>query len=73
MYHFFKVGEEVIFHSLAEIRLIVEDINETSGGVRCKYFDENLRRYIKLTLPADSLTRSKQPPAAEKRISPGNK
>lgn len=62
MYHFFKVGEEVTFHSLADIRLIVEDINETNGGVRCKYFDENLRRFIKLTLPADSLTRSKNPP-----------
>jgi hypothetical protein len=55
MYDFFQVGQEVIFQSLSDIRLIVEGINETNGGVRCKYFDENLNRYIKLTLPPESL------------------
>jgi len=56
MYEFLKVGEEVTFQSLHDIKLIVEEVNEFKGNVRCKYFDENLKRYIKLTLPADSLT-----------------
>ena len=55
MYEFLKVGEEVTFQSLHDIKLIVEEVNEFKGNVRCKYFDENLKRYIKLTLPADSL------------------
>lgn len=55
MYEFLKVGEEVTFQSLHDIKLIIEEVNEFKGNVRCKYFDENLKRYIKLTLPADSL------------------
>ena len=55
MYHFLQVGEEVTFQRLSDIRLIVEEINETSGDTRCKYFDDILRRYIRLTLPAESL------------------
>jgi hypothetical protein len=55
MYEFLKVGEEVTFQCLHDIRLIVEEINEFKGNVRCKYYDDNLKRYIKLTLPAESL------------------
>jgi len=55
MYDFLKVGEEVTFQCLHDIRLIVEEINEFKGNVRCKYYDENLKRFIKLTLPAESL------------------
>ena len=55
MYDFLKVGAEVTFQCLHDIRLIVEEVNEFKGNVRCKYYDENLKRFIKLTLPADSL------------------
>jgi uncharacterized protein YodC (DUF2158 family) len=55
MYDFLKVGEEVSFPGLMDIRLIVEGVNEIRGTVRCKYYDDHLKRYIKLTLPADSL------------------
>ncbi len=56
MYEFLKVGEEVTFQCLHDIRLIIEEINEFKGNVRCKYYDDNLGRFIKLTLPAESLT-----------------
>jgi uncharacterized protein YodC (DUF2158 family) len=56
MCDFFKVGEEVTFLGLLDIRLIVEGVNEMRGNVRCKYFDDHLQRFIKLTLPAESLT-----------------
>jgi len=56
MYDFLKVGEEVTFQCLHDIRLIIEEINEFKGNVRCKYYDDNLGRFIKLTLPAESLT-----------------
>ena len=55
MYDFLKVGEEVTFQCLHDIKLIVEEVNELKGNVRCKYYDENLRKFIKLTLPAESL------------------
>jgi hypothetical protein len=55
MYEYLKPGEEVTFQSLLDLRLIVEEVNERRGNVRCKYFDENLGKFIKLTLPADSL------------------
>ncbi len=55
MYEYLKPGEEVTFQSLLDLRLIVEEVNEKRGNVRCKYFDENLGKFIKLTLPADSL------------------
>jgi len=61
MYDFLKIGEEVTFQSLLDIRLIVEEINEYKGNVRCKYYDENLKRFIKLTLPAESLVPCRQP------------
>lgn len=56
MYDYLKPGEEVTFQSLLDLRLIVEEVNERRGNVRCKYYDENLGKFIKLTLPADSLT-----------------
>ena len=55
MYHFLKEGAEVTFQCLHDIKLIVEEFNEHKNNVRCKYYDENLKRFIKLTLPADSL------------------
>ena len=55
MYDYFQVGEEVIFQCLPDIRLIVEEVNEMNGNVRCKYYDDNLRKYIRLTLPPGSL------------------
>lgn len=61
MYSFLKIGDEVTFQSLLDIRLIVEEINEFKGNVRCKYYDENLKRFIKLTLPAESLVPCRQP------------
>lgn len=62
MYDFLKVGEEVTFHGLLDLKLIVEEVNEARGNVRCKYYDDNLRRYIKLTLPADSLVPRRENP-----------
>ncbi|HWK04979.1 MAG TPA: hypothetical protein VNS58_15160 [Puia sp.] len=55
MYDYLKPGEEVTFQSLLDLPLIVEEVNERKGNVRCKYYDENLGKFIKLTLPADSL------------------
>jgi hypothetical protein len=56
MYEYLKPGAEVSFQGLLDIKLIVEEVNEARGNVRCKYYDDNLKRFIKLTLPADSLT-----------------
>lgn len=55
MYDFLKVGEEVSFPGLMDIRLIVEEVYESRGAVRVKYYDDHLKRYIKLTFPADAL------------------
>lgn len=66
MYNFFRIGEEVVFQSLSDILLIVEGVNEVNGGIRCKYFDENLNRYIKLTLPPESLVPHKSPSGRKK-------
>lgn len=60
MYQFLKTGDEVTFQSLRDIKLIVEEVNEFKGNVRCKYYDDNLKRYIKLTLPAESLVPNRQ-------------
>lgn len=62
MYDFLKVGAEVTFQCLHDIRLIVEEVNEFKGNVRCKYYDENLKRFIKLTLPAESLVPVRKAP-----------
>jgi hypothetical protein len=58
MYDFLKVGEEVIFPGLLDIRLIVDELLESRRAVRCKYYDDHLKKYIKLTLPADALVRA---------------
>lgn len=55
MYNLLKVGEEVSFPGLLDIRLIVEEVHENRGNVRCKYYDDYLKRYIRLTLPTDAL------------------
>jgi hypothetical protein len=55
MYEYLKPGEEVTFQGLMDIKLIIEEVIESRGNVKCKYYDDNLKRYIKLTLPADSL------------------
>jgi hypothetical protein len=58
MYDLLKVGEEVTFPGLLDIKLIVEEVFENRGNVRCKYYDDLLKRFIKLTLPADALVPS---------------
>ncbi len=55
MYSHLKVGEEVSFPGLIDIRLIIEEVHENRGNVRCKYYDEHLKRYIRLTLPCNAL------------------
>ena len=55
MYDFLKVGDEVTFPGLLDIKLIVEEVHENRGNVRCKYYDDHLKKFIKLTLPADAL------------------
>lgn len=55
MYDFLKVGDEVTFPGLLDIKLIVEEVHENRGNVRCKYYDDCLKRFIQLTLPADAL------------------
>jgi hypothetical protein len=55
MYDFIKIGQEVTFQGLLDIKLIVEEVNEVRGNARCKYYDHHLKRYIKLTLPVDAL------------------
>ena len=55
MYNLLQVGEEVTFPGLLDIRLIVDEVHENRGNVRCKYYDDHLKRYIKLTLPTDAL------------------
>jgi hypothetical protein len=60
MYDLLKVGEEVTFPGLIDIRLIVEEVNESLGNVRCKYYDDHLKRYIKLTLPSNALVPSRK-------------
>ncbi len=55
MYEFLKVGEEVTFPGLLDIKLIIEEVYENKGIAKCKYYDEHLRKFIKLTLPAGAL------------------
>jgi len=62
MYHYLKSGAEVTFQCLHDIKLIVEEFNEYKGNVRCKYYDDHLKRFIRLTLPADSLVLVKKAP-----------
>ena len=60
MYEFLKVGEVVTFPGLMDIKLIVEEVNDTRGTVRCKYYDDHLKKYIKLSLPADAVVPSRR-------------
>jgi hypothetical protein len=55
MFHHLKIGEEVSFPGLLDIKLIVEAIND--GKVRCKYYDDHLQKYIRVTFPAETLIR----------------
>jgi hypothetical protein len=69
MYEYLKPGEEVTFQGLLDIKLIIEEVNEARGNVRCKYYDDNLKKYIKLTLPADSLIPAKKNASKNRNIS----
>jgi hypothetical protein len=60
MYEYLKVGDAVSFPGLIDIKLIIEEVYEGRGMVRCKYYDEHLKRFIKLTLPADALVPSRK-------------
>jgi len=60
MYEFLTVGQEVAFPGLTDIKLIVEEVFESRGAVRCKYYDEHLKKYIKLTLPANAVIPSRK-------------
>ena len=60
MYDLLKVGDEVTFPGLLDIKLVVEEVFENRGNVRCKYYDDHLKRFIKLTLPADALVPSRK-------------
>ena len=60
MYEYLKAGEEVAFPGLTDIKLIIEEVYESRGMARCKYYDEHLKRFIKLTLPADALVPSRK-------------
>lgn len=66
MYNLLEVGEEVSFPGLLDIRLIVEDTHEIQGNIRCKYYDDHLRKYIRLTLPANQLISCRKPSAKPK-------
>ena len=62
MYDLLKAGDEVTFPGLLDIKLVVEEVFENRGNVRCKYYDDHLKRFIKLTLPADALVPSPKVP-----------
>ena len=68
MYAHLKVGEEVTFPGLLDIKLIVEEVYEIKGSVRCKYYDDHLKRFIKLTLPADALVPMRKPQALKLKV-----
>jgi hypothetical protein len=55
MYDDLKVGEEVSFPGLLDIRLVVEEVLDTK--VRCRYYDDHLRKYVRLTVSSDALIR----------------
>jgi hypothetical protein len=55
MYDHLKVGEEVSFPGLLDIKLIVEGVQ--GRKVFCKYYDDHLKKFIRLTFPIDNLVR----------------
>jgi hypothetical protein len=69
MYAMLKVGEAVTFPGLMDIKLIVEEVYENKGHVRCKYYDDLLKKFIKLTLPADSLMPIRKTPKLKVLVS----
>jgi hypothetical protein len=69
MYGMLKVGEAVTFPGLMDIKLIVEEVYENKGHVRCKYYDDLLQKFIKLTLPADSLMPIRKTPKLKVLVS----
>jgi hypothetical protein len=69
MYGMLKVGEEVTFPGLIDIRLIVDEVYENKEHVRCKYYDDHLKKFIKLTLPADSLVPIRKTPRLKAFVS----
>ena len=66
MYENLKVGEEVSFPGLLDLRLIVEEVYDSK--VRCKYYDEHLKKYVRLTVPADVLIRSASVTSLRKKL-----
>ena len=66
MFDILKAGEEVSFPGLLDIKLIVEEVHEMRGNVRCKYYDDHLKKYIKLTLPTNGLVRRAKNQALKK-------
>ena len=59
MYDFLKEGDEVIFPGLLDIKLIVDEVYESRGAIRCKYYDDQLKKYIKIMLPANAVVRTR--------------
>ena len=59
MYEFLKVGDEVIFPGLLDIKLIVDEVYESRGAIRCKYYDDQLKKFIKVMLPAGAVVRTR--------------
>jgi hypothetical protein len=68
MYDQLKVGEEVSFPGLLDIKLIVVEVHEFK--IRCKYYDDHLNKYIDLTVPSDALIRTGRQgtPSAPKQV-----
>ena len=46
-----------------------EEVYENKGHVRCKYYDDLLKKFIKLTLPADSLMPIRKAPKLKVLVS----
>jgi hypothetical protein len=71
MYSILKVGEAVTFPGLLDIKLIVDEVFENRGNARCKYYDDHLKKFIKLTLPIDALAPIRK--TLKARVSVSNK
>jgi hypothetical protein len=65
MYDDLKVGEEVSFPGLLDIKLVVEEVHEFK--VRCRYYDDHLKKHIRLTVSADALIRVSPSPGSTSR------
>lgn len=70
MFDFLKAGEEVTFPGLLDIKLIIVEYIELKGIAKCKYYDDNLKRFIKLTLPANSLVPRRKHVNVKKKTTP---